>query len=116
MTYFSASAAGIEDELNGSGDSDGRGPEEGFSKAKYVAELRSDIAKLDPRDDSHFRLIIELIQNPLIGVKADEWAMLLCVSPMTIHRWKKGGHLPYPIPRKGFVAEILNRLDESASD
>ena len=116
MTYFSAS---VEDVTNDSSDQDGlvdARTEQTFPLNKYIFELRADIGKLDPLVDSNYRLIIELMQNPLIGIRSDEWANLLCVSQMTIKRWGKGGHLPYPIPRKGFVAEILDRLDRAAAD
>lgn len=112
MTHFSVSAADIDMDSVEFEAEESKAPSPGFSTKKYVSELRADIAKLDPLIDANYRLIINLILNPLIGVKAEEWANLLCVSSLTIHRWKTGGHLPYPIPRKGFVAEILDRLDQ----
>jgi len=71
----------------------------------------------DPSADGEFSGWFQHIAcHRILGLDQREIAAALDITPLTLQRWRKGCHLPYPMPRRIYLSELgelLRRRIES---
>ena len=70
----------------------------------------------DPASDLEFRMFIERGAQPEnTGMERRGIAAELFIAPITLQRWSRGESLPFPLPRKAYLASLADLVDGYAS-
>lgn len=69
-----------------------------------LAGLVRGMRECDAANDLEFSLFVRRAATPeATGLEQRDVAARLFLAPMTLQRWARGDHLPYPLPRRGYL-------------